>query len=292
MDGIQALDGIAGFDFALYEKSILEPIKKTVRVNTLKAEVDEVCQSLESIGWNLEKIPYFDYAFWMDGISPGNSLEYVLGLICIQDPGSMLIPELMDLKKEIRVLDLCAAPGSKTTQISQIMKGSGTIIANDASSERIKGLAMNIQRCGCSNCLVSHTDGRNLPNWGKEKFDCVLVDSPCSGLGQRGLKRERGGSEKYSPLQRELISAGFECLKPGGVMIYSTCTFWPEENEDVVNSLLESSLNAYIVDVFKEIRGKGLDCVNSLVDGCARIYPWHNRTDGFFIAKIRKDERD
>ena len=291
MDGIQSLDGIAGFDFTLYEKSVLKPIRKSLRVNTLKSGVDKVSKSLESVGWNLERIPYFDYAFWMDEISPGNSLEYALGLICIQDPGSMLIPELMGLERGMRVLDLCAAPGSKTSQISQILEGTGTIVANDASSERIKGLAMNLQRCGCSNCLVSHTDGRNLPNWGKGKFDVVLVDAPCSGLGQRGLKRERGGPEKYSSLQRELISAGFDCLKPGGMMIYSTCTFWPEENEDVVNYLLGSKDNASIVNVFKEIHEKGLKCEKGLLNECARIYPWHNQTDGFFIAKIKKDER-
>ncbi|MBN2518817.1 MAG: NOL1/NOP2/sun family putative RNA methylase [Candidatus Altiarchaeota archaeon] len=293
---LDLLKRIPGFDVGAYLSTIDELPERGIRINTLKIGVKEAEERLEKIGWNLKNIPWCDYGFRADEGSPGNTVEHSLGYYFIQDAGSMSIPGLFSLNERSRVLDLCAAPGAKTTHLSQIMRNSGAVVANDAGSERIKALAMNVQRMGAINCMVSHTDGRNLPKWGKARFDCVLVDAPCSGLGQvRKMGKpgkERAGPEKYWPVQKNLITAGFDCLKAGGELIYSTCTFTVEENEAVVQHLLENR-NASIMKLGLKLKhcegfveGGGVEFSREM-QKCARIYPWQNGTDGFFVCKVK-----
>jgi len=292
--------------------------RKSIRVNTLKIGVKELTRRLDGIGLELEKIPWSEQGFYIgwntgsdggpQGLKLGNILEHALGYYFIQDAISMLIPRvLLDGMGKggwngVKVLDLAAAPGAKNTQLSQIMSNEGVVVANDASSGRIKALAMNVQRMGCVNTIVTHTDGRNFPNWGNDMFDAVLVDAPCSGWGQASAAGTRGAPGKYAPLQKDLILAGFDCLKPGGSMVYSTCTFSVEENEKVVQHLLDNRVSARVADAqldgisdgsvkyekgLKKFEGKAFD---ESMHKCARIYPWLNDSDGFFVCKLTKDE--
>ncbi len=293
-DRFAPLRDIPGFDMAAYQKMIERPPPKCIRVNTLKIAPQELKERLTALGWKLHQVPWYDNAFWVDAESPGSTLEHCLGYYYVQDAGSMAAPMAFKGVYQLAVLDLCAAPGAKTTMLSQMMRNSGVVVANDASSGRIRPLAMSVQRMGATNCVVTHTDGRNLPNWGKGKFDCVLVDAPCSGFGQvREIANgaERGAPEKYTKLQKDLILAGYDCLKPGGELVYSTCTFTVEENEAVVQHLLDNRA-AVVMDLEIGLRHAdgitGKPGLSGELSKCARIYPWQNATDGFFICKVKK----
>ena len=181
------------------------------------------------------------------------------------------------------------------------MKNTGCIIANDIKAKRGNILSANLQRMGVTNTIVTIKDGRYFKRM-KNKFDRVLVDAPCSNVGliRRNYRFLKEWSYKnvrrLSKLQKELIMAGYEALKPDGVLVYSTCTLEPEENEEVISHLLdntsaeieETKLNIKTREPFTEFKGKIYD---SRVKNCIRIHPQDNDTEGFFIAKVRKIER-
>jgi len=218
----------------------------------------------------------------------------------MQEGGSMIPPLFLELGQDDYVLDVCAAPGSKTTQMAQIMENKGGIVANDISLKRITSLGHNLQLCGVLNTVVTMFDGRRMPLLVKDRFDKVLVDAPCSSSGHLLGKRPPRFTERrvrhLSMLQRSLILAGFKMLKSDGILVYSTCSIHPEENEVVVDFLLSKERDA-VVEPFNV---KGLKTrpgivewdgrrLHDSVEWCTRIYPHDNRTDGFFIARIRKE---
>jgi NOL1/NOP2/sun family putative RNA methylase len=213
-------------------------------------------------------------------------------------PMMALRPEPEDL-----VLDLCASPGSKTTQAAAMMGNTGTIIANEISMGRIGILNSNLERCGVMNTMVTRKEGSALcERFLKKtqfKFDKILVDAPCSGEGtlRKSPKTFQMWNihmiKKIARTQRDLAEAALRILKVGGTMIYSTCTLAPEEDEMIVNHLLEK----FDIQIEKltlplkfrcgvcEWEGKEL---NKSVENCLRLYPQDNDTDGFFVAKITK----
>jgi len=234
-----------------------------------------------------------------------NPLSYIayeraLGYVYIQEGGSMIPPLFLEPKPEDYVLDMCAAPGSKTTQIAQLMKNKGAIIANDVSLKRLSSLGFNLQLCGVINTAVTMFDGRKLPSIIKDHFDKVLVDAPCSSSGHFLSKFPSNFTEErvksLHVLQRGLLIAGFKMLKPGGILVYSTCSIHPFENEAVVNYLLSKEGKARVE--YFEIKGirfhPGLTeykekTFHPDLKYCMRIYPHDNYTDAFFIARIRKE---
>jgi NOL1/NOP2/sun family putative RNA methylase len=201
----------------------------------------------------------------------------------------------LDPHPEEAVLDLCAAPGGKTTQIAQMMKNRGLLVANEASPARIIPLRANCERLGAVNVAVTKYDGRKFPD---HQFDRVLVDAPCSGEGMArkdlsvfkrcSLNRSLG----LQRLQRSLLRKAVAITKPGGVIVYSTCTYAPEENEAVVSRLLDKvSLEKVSLPGLKSC--PGLDEWDKMQYGdelkcCARYYPHQNDTGGFFVAKLKK----
>ena len=234
----------------------------------------------------------------------GSCLEHLLGYYYIQEIASMLPIIVLNPQKDETVLDLCSAPGSKTTQIASEMENTGTIIANEVSAGRIKILASNSERCGVTNIIITKKDGFVLCKKLKEqKFqaDKILVDAPCSGEGTLRSSPKTyvmwniKSVKNLSKIQKNLASTAFEILKPEGIMIYSTCTHAPEENEEVVNFLLEKfGKEIEILEVklpFKAREGivswedKNFD---KRIKLCARVYPHDNNTEGFFISKFKK----
>ncbi|MBW2999591.1 RsmB/NOP family class I SAM-dependent RNA methyltransferase, partial [Candidatus Woesearchaeota archaeon] len=212
---------------------------------------------------------------------------------------SMIPPVVLGPKPGEIVLDMCAAPGSKTTQIAQYMKNEGVLIANDITAKRLGSLGVNTQRCGLSNFVITMMQGRFFKKAGIE-FDKILVDAPCSGTGtiRKSLKTIGMWNphmiKRLAATQKQLIKTAFEVLKPGGVMVYSTCSLEPEENEAIIDHLLENFDNAKLeqikLDIKKspavlEFEGKSF---NPEVKKCLRIWPQDNDTEGFFIAKIEK----
>ncbi len=264
---------------------------QSFRVNTWKADVDDVLERLGHLG--LKKIPWYDKGFYVENYSRlGNTLEHFLGYIYIQDSASMIPPLLV---KGHTILDMCAAPGSKTTQLSQDLKES-IIIANDINIHRIKALQSNVSRLGCLNVFVTLYDGRNYPNI---DVDSILLDAPCSSDGM--TRRDNEFFSKwsmrrvyaFSRLQKSLISRAFELLPSGGELIYSTCTSSPEENELVIKFLLEKFDDAKLctVDIDAKTR-PGLtfwgEELGPEMKKCVRIWPQDNNTETFFIAKVKK----
>jgi NOL1/NOP2/sun family putative RNA methylase len=234
----------------------------------------------------------------------GNSLEHLLGYYYIQELASLLPIITLSPKPNELFLDLCASPGSKTTQAASSMENKGTIIANEVNMHREKILASNLERCGVANTIILKRDGETLCKRFKQAeilFDKILVDAPCSGEGtlrstpKTYLMWNIKTIENLPRIQTKLCESAFEILKKGGEMIYSTCTHAPEENEGVVNFMLEKfNEKIELEEVFLPIKTqKGIlkwneKEYNKKIIKCNRIYPQDNDTEGFFLAKFRR----
>ncbi len=287
-------------DFEEFLGSLSEPPPPTVRVNTLKATDRQALDWLDDL--EPESLPWWESAFRLKhGGKLGRRLAHFLGLFYIQDAASMVPPLLLDPRPGERVLDLAAAPGSKTTQMSAMMGNTGLLIANDSSRGRVRGLIGNVDRAGCLNVAICRMEGARLAREVAGTCDRVLVDAPCSCEGTicrsaQALDRWSTSSiEKSSRVQKGLIVAGYRALRAGGVMVYSTCTIAPEENEGPVAYLLGRAPEAEILPV--ELPGfrmrPGLTCWQGRefpgsVMNCRRIAPQDNNTEAFFLALIRK----
>lgn len=276
-------------------------IRKSIRVNTLKISVDNLKKRLEK-DWILEQVPWCNEGFWIkyrhgDRFDIGNLPEHQLGYIYVQDAASMIPPVVLLPEKKDIVLDCCAAPGSKTSQLAQYMDNNGLIIANDSQGKRLSALGINLQRCGVHNAIITKMDAARFPLKG---FDKILVDAPCSGTGT--IRRNYKIADMWSPGlvgrmvsdQKKLVQRAFEALKSGGVLVYSTCTLEPEENEGVVSWLLDKYPEADIGDINLDINRSAAIVsfdkkeYDKRVSKCLRIYPQDNDSEGFFVAKIIK----
>ncbi|MBI5047283.1 NOL1/NOP2/sun family putative RNA methylase [Candidatus Micrarchaeota archaeon] len=272
---------------------------KSFRVNTIKATNAEIEERFESYGIEIKKTAWYPEAYVSSNPDIGGTLEHFLGKIYIQELASMLPP--LAVKEELKsanfVLDLCAAPGSKTTQISAIMDNKGLVVANDINYDRIKALKFNIEKTGSLNTMISNFDGRKFPD---NQFDVVFLDAPCSSEGtmRKSFDISSRWSEKmingHASLQKQLVLRAFDLLSPGGTMIYSTCTFAPEEDEGIVNYLVQNreakiekiSIPNFVFDSgIVEWNEQKFD---SDVKKACRVWPHHNDTEGFFLAKVTK----
>ena len=273
--------------------------KICVRVNTLKISRNELKEIFKEYGIKIEKVPWYKNAFFVDEPEIGKFLEHMLGYYYVQDGSSLVPVKVLDVKEGEKVLDLCAAPGSKTTQIAMEMKNTGSIIANDIDLKRVKALRFNLQRCGVTNTLVTIKDGKKFWKLGL-KFDKILVDVPCSAtgkiFGKEGLHVIKSWREwqvkKLFKLQLKLLESAVKCLKENGKIVYSTCSLDVFENEFVVNKIAEK----YGLKICK-IKVKGLKYKKGFksfgkfeflksMKNAIRIYPWQNGTEGFFICKL------
>ncbi|MGB9598718.1 MAG: NOL1/NOP2/sun family putative RNA methylase, partial [Minisyncoccales bacterium] len=212
-----------------------------MRVNTLKISRNDLKKRLEKNGITLQKVPWFQDAFFVEGTKNlGRMLEHFLGYFFVQDASSLLPPIVLAPKAGEMVLDLCAAPGAKTTQMAQMMQNQGIIFANESKIKRISILKGNLQRCGVMNTVLTHFDARIF--WQtKLKFEKILIDAPCSGSGTFisnpsifGQLSE-GLIKKLVHLQKTILASAFFCLKEGGTIVYSTCSLDPRENEEVID---------------------------------------------------------
>jgi NOL1/NOP2/sun family putative RNA methylase len=226
----------------------------------------------------------------------GNLTEHVLGYIYVQEAASMIPPVVLDPQPGERILDMCAAPGSKTTQIAQYMQNKGILVANDSDGLRLAALGINVQRCGITNCAVTHMQGRMFQEM---EFDRVLLDAPCSGTGtiRKSLKTINMWNpnmvRRIAGTQRQLILTAFDLLVSGGTMVYSTCSLEPEEDEGIIDFLLshrDAKIETIKLDIHKSnpvtsFEGKEF---NPAVKKCLRLFPQDNDTEGFFVTKITK----
>ena len=298
-------------DYHSYLEILKIPPVRSIRCNKIKIPVKELKKKLEDKGWKIKQ-PWKNYPEVMiveNNLEPGElgrALEHLLGYYYIQELASMLPVIALQPKESEKILDLCSAPGSKTTQIASEMKNSGSIIANEVSLGRIKILASNLERCGVTNTIITKKDGVAFCNRMKKyqselKMDKILVDAPCSGEGTL-----RSSPKTYvmwniktikalPRIQKQLVLSAFEILKSGGELIYSTCTHAPEENEAVVDFVLKELGNKIKLEKIslpiktrEGITNWQKKEFSKEVKKCARIYPQDNNTEGFFIARFKK----
>ncbi len=294
---------LLGEEFSEFFKYLARLPRRSLRINPMKIDTDKGVLFLESEGFRLSEIPWYRHGFWiLSGPErPGNTMSHKLGLIYLQEAASMIPPVVLDPQPGERILDIAAAPGSKTTQMSEMMRWRGTIVANDISPPRIEILVSNVQRMSSINVIVTRVDGRYAHKvFGECSFDRVLVDAPCSAIGQvrRSWEALRRWSlravKRISRLQRSLALSAYRCLKKGGLLVYSTCTFDPEENEFVVQTLLDLGCEILKPDVKGLKFSEGLteweeSRLDQSIRRTMRIYPHHNDTEGFYVALIRKE---
>lgn len=279
--------------------ALLRPLPRSCRVNTLKADVPHVLERFAGYGIALHGCEWYEHAFSSDDVRLGATLEHFIGAIYIQDLTSMLPPLLVraELEAAKSVLDACAAPGSKTTQMAALMNNRGTIVANDLEYERIRALKFNLEKTGALNTVVTNYDLRTFP---QTQFDIVLLDAPCTSEGtmRKDRKLFTWWSARRIPAsanrQRQLITKAFDLLCEGGILVYSTCTFAPEENEETIQHLLDNRPAE-----LEQIAIPGLTMVDGLTSWqgrdydprlarTKRIFPHFHDTGGFFLARVRK----
>tara|TARA_B110000240_G_C13446520_1_gene430570 strand:- start:179 stop:1099 length:921 start_codon:yes stop_codon:yes gene_type:complete len=281
-----------------FADSINIPLKQSFRVNTLKEEKKTVINKLKEYDSTIKTTEWNDNAHISELNNLGSSLEHFVGQIYIQELTSMIPPLVVkDLIKEIKVIDCCAAPGSKTTQIAAMMDNKGHIIANDARHARLKSLRGNLDRLGVTNTSVTLRDFKSFPN---TKADLYFVDAPCSSEGTIRKKNTVARTWKendylrFNKLQNGLLSKACEMAPSGSTIVYSTCTFSPDENEKVVSETLDKydlkMKNISIENLRSEsgITEWNNESYNSEVKKCMRVWPHHNDTDAFFIARMEK----
>lgn len=287
---------------AAYEDLIQSVPNQYIRVNELKTSVDALIKTLkEKYNIVCSKLPGYQNIIHVEDTNNllGKTLEHILGYYYIQSFSSFIPPIVLDPTTDCIVLDLCAAPGSKTTEIGELMLNKGTIVANEIQLDRIKSLVYNIDRINLMNAGVLHFKGEQLSTIYNEYFDKILLDAPCSGLGIVYKKNEVNDwwslerVRRLSELQLKLLVGAIKMLKVGGEIVYSTCTLTVEENELVIDKIL----NKYPVEAIEF----NLPCTshegitvyngqkfNSSISKAKRILPWDIKSDGFFIIKLVK----
>jgi len=273
-------------------------LTQTLRVNTLRIEEDKLVKRLESLGVKLQKIPWLKHGYIAESakFSLGAITEALLGYYYLQEAAAQAPVEVLDPKCEELVLDCCAAPGGKTTQIAQHMENKGSLIVLEKKSHRLPSLRNNLERMGVSNAAVYHMDSLKAEKLGL-KFDKILLDAPCAGNYATDPewfdKRMLDDIKHSAEFQRELLKTAISVLKPGGVLVYSTCSLEPEENELNMHWLLENNPGLVLEPVIAGQGDPGLTDVfgqrlHPSIANCRRFWPHKTNTEGFFIAKVRR----
>ncbi|MBP3907057.1 MAG: RsmF rRNA methyltransferase first C-terminal domain-containing protein [Peptostreptococcaceae bacterium] len=257
-------------------KSYEEPKTTGLRVNTLKMTKDK----LVDLGlFKLNQIPWSKEGFYYDETidRPGKNPLHEAGAYYLQEPSAMSVVPKAEIKENDKVLDMCAAPGGKSTYILSKLNDTGLLVSNEINPIRIKALGENLERFGARNCIITNTDSSNLKKVFTGYFDKVIIDAPCSGQGM--FRKDEVAISDWSyakvlecqSIQREIIRDGYEMLNNGGILVYSTCTFAKEENEVVINEFIEEYPNAKLIEM-------------------ERLWPHKVKGEGHFVAKIQKLE--
>lgn len=275
---------------AMLEENNVPPIQ-TVRVNLTKGTVEEAITHLTAEGIKVERSTLIPECLHITGGQAARTAAFGQGLITIQDESSMLPATVMNPQPDWRVLDMCAAPGGKTTHLAEKMNDEGSILALDLHPHKLELIDENTARLGLESIDTAPLDGRKAPEYlAVESFDAVLVDAPCSGLGVmrrkpdiKYTKREED-LESLQAIQLSLLKAATRLLKPGGLLIYSTCTVDKTENEGTVAQFLQDVKKMQLTRL--QNLPAALDAKQK--DGMLQVFPQDFGSDGFFVAAFRK----
>ena len=273
-------------------EAFLEESPTTIRIREHLVDKQAVLESLEKQKVLVEKAPYVENAYYLKNYDYLPALEaFRMGNIQVQDVSSMLVAEIADPREGDYVIDLCAAPGGKSLCIADKLKGTGRVDARDISRTKTDLIRENAIRQNFLNVVVTEKDATELDSEALEKADILLADVPCSGLGVIGRKTDikynisQAGIQELAALQRKILEQASTYVKPGGTLIYSTCTVTPEENIENVQWFTEhypyelESLDPYLCE---ELRGE------TTKEGYLQLLPGIHHCDGFFIARLKR----
>lgn len=282
-------------------------LRPSFRVNSLKISDADVLARLHAKGVKTEKIPFVNNGYYFESDFPlSSSEEYLLGYIYIQEAASQLPPEILlsdvnpdSLSSDTLVLDMCAAPGSKTTQLAALLHDKVSIVALDDTAPRIEKIKDNLDRLEIASVSTFRKDGRYVDDLSL-RFDYVLLDAPCSGnfCVEENFFSERSlllGVKERAKLQKSLLKAAWRVLKVGGVLVYSTCSLEPEEDELLIDWFLQEKDDVKLLPIDKVVGDEGLTSVfgeelDPSLSKTRRFWPHKTGTEGFFIAKLMKLE--
>ena len=269
---------------------------RSFRVNTIKVSVED----FERINrLDAQKMPHVPDGYYTNEEKPGNTAAHHSGMIYMQDPGAMSTACAVEIEAGWRVLDCCAAPGGKSSQLAALVGEDGLVVSNEFVSKRATILQGNLERMGCRSSVVLNFDARELCNTYFEYFDLVVCDAPCSGEGM--FRKNDLAITEWSPQnvrmcaerQKSIIDSIEKCVAVGGLLLYSTCTYSLDENEMLVDEFLREHKNFELVPVKENIRNITADGINfegAIHDmaSCRRFYPHVSKGEGQFIALMRK----
>ncbi len=290
----QRMKKLLGEEYPAFAKAYDRPRNVGLRLNPLKTQTPP-----ELPEYGLEPVPWAKYGYYYNKETrPGLSPYHEAGLYYLQEPSAMAPAGLLQVEPGMRVLDLCAAPGGKTTQLAAFMEGKGLLVCNEIEPKRAKILSRNVERMGIANALVLNEHPKKLEERFAGFFDRILVDAPCSGEGM--FRKEEAAVTDWSEetvqmcarRQREILRSAAVMLRPGGRLVYSTCTFSPEENEGTVGAFLEEfpefSLAEPEAPWFAPGRGDWVTPPLGQAERTCRLWPHLLRGEGHFAAALEK----
>jgi NOL1/NOP2/sun family putative RNA methylase len=302
---LERMSKFLGKDFSAFAEVLTQAPIQGLRVNTLKLPADEFKRmSPGPIG---ENVPWCNSAFVLPNsdFSFGKHPYHLAGLYYLQDPSAMSAAILLDPKPGERILDLAAAPGGKTTHLASLMNGRGLLVANEIKNKRVNHLVVNVERWGAGNVVITNESPERLADHFGPYFDRVLVDAPCSGEGM--FRKDMGARADWSPemvagcavRQGNILRVAGKLVRPGGRLGYSTCTFAPEEDEEVIARFLEEFPDYEVVELplldgFLHGQPEWMDParVDKSLNGAARLFPHHVTGEGHFVCVLRRKEGD
>ena len=294
---LDSMKELLGDEFQAYLDSFSQKRLYGLRVNNLKISTEDF---LKISPFKLKKIPWIDNGFYYEEEDkPAKHPYYFAGLYYLQEPSAMTPASILPIEHGDKVLDVCAAPGGKSTELGARLGGTGLLVSNDISASRAKALLKNIEVSGIGNVVITCEEPGKLISSFESFFDKILIDAPCSGEGMfrkdnKLIKSwQMNGPEYFAAIQKSILSQAAQMLKPGGYMLYSTCTFSKLEDEDNIHLFLESHPDFSLVDIFDsgipsihpyEGFSKGIG-----LPQCVRIFPHKMHGEGHFVALLKKD---
>lgn len=303
---LERMSRLLGSEFESFAASLDQPPVSGLRVNTLKLNPEDF-PALSPVPLG-EKIPWCDSAFLLppSEVSAGQHPFHRAGLYYLQDPSAMSPAELLNPQPGEKVLDLSAAPGGKTTHLAALMRGRGLLVANEIKDKRVGHLAQNVERWGAGNVVITNETPERLADHLGPIFDRVLVDAPCSGEGM--FRKDMGARADWSPemvlgcavRQHNILRVAARLVRPGGYLLYSTCTFAPEEDEGAVQSVLDNFPDFKVMplpqlDGFAPGQPGWLEALtgqeaDSALAGAARLFPHRLAGEGHFACLLQRAE--
>jgi NOL1/NOP2/sun family putative RNA methylase len=274
---LEDMKEILGEEYDDFLKSYKDRKTTGLRINNLKISVEDFLNmglfNLTPISWCKEGFYYDD-----EEVRPGKNPLHEAGVYYLQEPSAMAVVPNLDIKEGDKVLDICAAPGGKSTYIASKLNGSGLLVSNEINNIRVKALGENIERFGAKNVIITNSSARELEKIFKGYFDKIIIDAPCSGEGM--FRKDEGAIKDWTydkvlecrSIQEELLDRAYNMLNTEGILVYSTCTFAKEENEDVINNFLSKHEDIALLHM-------------------ERLWPHKVKGEGHFVAKMKKNSK-